>query len=107
MIEQFKKEKMSEFKSHPALKFANSKIVLDAVRTGGDGYTGDESLTDWLQTAFDEIEEKVNENHIKMYRTLHDTARREAKSAPLGGRNTWRDYADGVKEIIKTLTNKD
>ena len=51
-----------------------------------------------------EAVEAEREKHLKMYRKLHDTARREAKTAPLGGRNTWRDYADGIKEIIEALT---
>ena len=38
-----------EFMNHEAMKFANSAITLQAVRSGTEGYTGEENLTDWLK----------------------------------------------------------
>lgn len=37
-----------ELSGHPAMKFANDTIVLQAVRNGTSGYSGEEYLGQWL-----------------------------------------------------------
>lgn len=41
---------IKEFQNHPAIKFANEEIALNAARSGGKGYEG-ENLSDWLRRA--------------------------------------------------------
>lgn len=42
---------IKEFQNHPAIKFANDEIAVNALRSGGKGYTGEENLADWLRRA--------------------------------------------------------
>ena len=59
---------LAEFAKHPALKFANDAIMLQAIRSGTSGYTGKENLTEWLSGAIDSLLKSVEEKCEKMER---------------------------------------
>lgn len=39
---------IEDLNNHPALKFANDAITLQAIRQGTKGYTGEENLSDFF-----------------------------------------------------------
>lgn len=47
-LEEFIEKSKEEFANHPAMKFANDAIVLQAVRSGTSGFKGEEHLGQWL-----------------------------------------------------------
>lgn len=67
-ISELYKNEVERLENHPAIKFANDAIVLQAVRSGTGGYQGKENLTDFLHQTYlnicdlriKELEEKKN-----------------------------------------------
>lgn len=90
MTTKTKKEILAEFENHPALKFANDAIALQAVRAGTNGYDGEQNLTQWLEEALnsyaDHIIEQVMPNK-ELLQELIDVAEK-------GGRLD--DYLQGI-----------
>lgn len=52
-------EEVEKLKEHPAMKFAGSAIIAQAVRTGTGGYTGKEKLDDFLKSSLTRIAEET------------------------------------------------
>jgi len=54
-------EILKELKNHPAMKFANDAILLQAARSSTKGYTGGEMLDIWLRRTLKEYGESMRQ----------------------------------------------
>lgn len=59
IIKDILREGEEELQNHPAMKFANNAIALQAIRSGTKGYTGDKNLIDWLKAHDQKLLEAV------------------------------------------------
>ncbi len=57
--EQLIEEAKKRLAEHPALKFANAAITLQAMRSGTKGYEGKENLNDFLEAELKLMREKT------------------------------------------------
>ena len=99
-IKQQLERNKRELINHPALKFANDAIVLQAIRTGTKGYEG-ENLLDWY-----------NKSLKALITTLIEEEEKEMKDIPNDSRTYEEDYGwnyakdstiSRLKEVLKLI----
>ncbi|MEK6884800.1 MAG: hypothetical protein AABY22_34530, partial [Nanoarchaeota archaeon] len=56
---------IKEMIEHPAIKFADSAITLQALRSGTKGYQGEEYLGQFLERVINELFTQIKENIVK------------------------------------------
>lgn len=101
-IKSILREGEEELQNHPAMKFANNAITLQAIRSGTKGYTGDKNLIDWLK-AHDQ----------KLLQAVIDTARGMITEEPLYVGQTQYEFYKGdirwvanqaITDLIASIT---
>jgi len=59
-----RKKIIEDFQNHPASKFAANVEVLQAIRSGTQGFDGDENQTEWLEKTLIMFERDIIEKNI-------------------------------------------
>lgn len=66
------KKYSEELSKHPAVIFANQAITLQAIRSGTNGYQGEENLGHFIEKVVNEVYDTVEAHtRIKIFELLH------------------------------------